>query len=125
MTKVDIEHLSDEVMKGLKEYAKLSTDSMKAAVKKAGNEVKSDISQNAPKSTGRYAKSWTVKKTKETSDSLELVVHSPTRYRIAHLLEFGHAKRGGGRVSGKPHIKPAEEKAIDNLEKEITRALGG
>ncbi len=125
MTKVDIEHLSDEVMKGLKEYAKLSTDSMKAAVKKAGNEVKSDISQNAPKRTGRYAKSWTVKKTKETSDSLELVVHSPTRYRIAHLLEFGHAKRGGGRVSGKPHIKPAEEKAIENLEKEITRALGG
>ncbi len=125
MTKVDIEHLSDEVMKGLKEYAKLSTDSMKAAVKKAGNEVKSDISQNAPKRTGRYAKSWTLKKTRETSDSLELVVHSPTRYRIAHLLEFGHAKRGGGRVSGKPHIKPAEEKAIENLEKEITKALGG
>ena len=56
-----------------------------------------------------YAKSWTVKKTKETSNSLEVTVHSKNRYQLAHLLEHGHAKRGGGRVSARPHIAKAEE----------------
>ena len=42
---------------------------------------------NAPKDTGDYAKSWTVKKTKETSSSLTLTVHSKNRYQLAHLLE--------------------------------------
>ena len=65
-------------------------------VRKAGNTVRKDIAASAPKDTGAYAKSWSVKKTKETSNSLELTVHSKNRYQLAHLLEHGHAKRGGG-----------------------------
>ena len=34
-TRVSVDGLADEVMKGLEEYAKLSTDEMKKAVKKA------------------------------------------------------------------------------------------
>ena len=64
-----------------------------------------------------------MKKEKETSDSLQLIVHSKNRYQLAHLLEHGHAKRGGGRVAGKAHIAPAEEKAVRQLEEEIERSL--
>ena len=95
--KVSIDQLADAVNEQLQEYNKLSAEVVKTAVTKAGNAVKKDIGANAPKKTGRYAKSWRTKKTKETSTELQVTVYSPTRYMLAHLLEHGHAKRGGGR----------------------------
>lgn len=120
---VRIDDLANVVMEGLQEYADLATDSMKAAVKKAGSTVKTDITANAPERTGRYAKSWRAKTTKESATALEVTVYSPTRYMLAHLLEHGHAKRGGGRVAAIPHIAPAEQRGADELEREIERSL--
>lgn len=122
---VRIDQLAAAVMDGLKEYADLATEDLKKAVRKAGTSVKKDIQENAPKDTETYAKSWAAKKIKESANSLELVVHSRNRYQLSHLLEFGHAKRGGGRVSGKAHIAPAEERAVETLEQEIEKALRG
>ena len=122
-SRVTIDSLADAVMEGLTEYADLATDDMKAAVRKAGNTVRNEIKETAPKNTGAYAKSWSVKTERETSSSLHLIVHSRNRYQLAHLLEFGHAKRGGGRVAAQPHIAPAEEKGVGELEKSIERSL--
>ena len=122
---VSIDRMAEEIMKGLTEYADLATEDVKKAVKKAGTAVRRDIETNAPKDTGKYAKSWAVKTTKETSNSLEVTVHSRNRYQLSHLLEFGHAKRGGGRIPGKAHIAPAEERAERTLEQEIEKALRG
>ncbi len=121
MTSID--DMTDEIMKGLQEYADLADTAMKKAVRKTATSVKNEISANAPKRTGKYAKSWTTKKVKENSHSLEITVHSKDRYQIAHLLEHGHAKRGGGRVAGKPHIAPAEENGADLLESLIEKEL--
>ncbi len=110
-------------MKGLTEYAELADTAMKKAVRKTATSVKNEISANAPKKTGRYRKSWTARKTKENSHSLEMTVHSKNRYQIAHLLEKGHAKRGGGRVNGKPHIAPAEENGAELLTNLIKKEL--
>ena len=73
--------------------------------------------------TGAYAKSWAAKTTKETANAMEIVVYSRNRYQLAHLLEKGHAKRGGGRVAGRPHIAPAEQAGIEQLQSLIEKAL--
>ena len=121
--KCTIDNLAKTIMEGLQEYADLASEDVKAAVRKAGKNVKADIAANAPKRTGAYSKSWTVKTQKETANSIEVVVHSKNRYQLAHLLEHGHAKRGGGRVAGTPHIAPAEEKGNRELVQKIERGL--
>ena len=121
--RVTVDQMAEAVMKGLLEYAELATDTMKDCVKKAGNTVKKETQENAPVKSGRYRKSWAVKRQKETSTTLGMVVHSRNRYQLTHLLEKGHAKRGGGRVAAIPHIGPAEEKGIRVLEDGIRRGL--
>lgn len=120
---VKIDQLAETVMQGLIEYADTSTELVKESVQEVSKEVKKDISENAPKRTGAYKKSWATKKTKETSTSLVMTVHSKNRYQIAHLLEHGHAKRGGGRVAARPHIEPAEAAGILSLQNKIERGL--
>ena len=120
---IPVDQLASEVMKGLEEYAELATEVVKKEVQETGKAVKKQIESTAPRKSGRYAKSWAVKKTAETSNSLDVTVHSRNRYMLTHLLENGHAKRGGGRVRAIPHIGPAEEMGIKELETRIERAL--
>ncbi len=122
-SKVKIDQLAAAVMQELTDYADLAADDMKTAVKNAAKTVKQEIQAGAPTASGAYAKSWSVKNTQESSHTLELTVHSRNRYQLAHLLEFGHAKRGGGRTRAIPHIAPAEQMGIEQLEREIERSL--
>ena len=121
---IPVDRLAEEVMNGLEEYAELTADVLKKEIQEAGKVAKQQISQKKKKKTGRYAKSWAVKKISETTNSMEVTVHSKDRYMLTHLLENGHAKRGGGRVAAIPHIAPAEEKAAQSLETNIERTLG-
>ena len=125
MKKVAIDQLANEIMAGLEEYAEIATESVKEAVKKSGQPVRKEIRANAPKDTKAYQKSWSVKKERETATQLHLIVHSRNRYQLAHLLEHGHAKRGGGRVKGQPHILPAQEVGMRQLESDIEKELKG
>ena len=122
MGNTSVGNLAAKVMKQLEDYAKVTTEGMKKAVNNAGKTVRKEIQAGAPARTGAYKKSWKVKKTDESSNKLEVTVHS-SKPGLPHLLEHGHAKRGGGRVPGKPHIAPAEQKGIKKLETEIERAL--
>lgn len=123
--KVQINKMADEIRKGLNEYSDLASSDLKKAVAKSGRTVKKEIQKNAPKKTGEYAKSWSVKKKYETSNSIGITVCSKKKYQMAHLLEFGHAKRNGGRTNAQAHIKPAQKKGERELEEEIKRLLGG
>ena len=120
---IRVDELAEAIEEQLNEYKALAADELKKAVKKAGKTAKTDINESAPVRTGRYAQSWKTKVTAEDAASIQVTVYSPSRYMLAHLLENGHAKRGGGRVRAIPHIKPAEEHATEQLERDITAAL--
>ena len=122
---VSIDEMDNAIMEELEKYADLAADELKAAVKETAASVRKDIQAGAPVDTGKYKKSWSVKNVREDSESIELVVHSRNRYQIAHLLEHGHAKRGGGRVAAKPHIASAEQRGNEKLVQTIEQKLKG
>lgn len=122
---VSIDDMDSAIMTELEKYADLAADDLKDAVKETAKSVRKDIQNTAPVDTGKYKKSWSVKNVHEDSESIDLVVHSRNRYQIAHLLEHGHAKRGGGRVTARPHIAKAEERGNETLVKAIEEKLKG
>ena len=122
---VSIDEMDSAIMEELEKYAELASDDLKAAVKETAASVRKDIQAGAPVDTGKYKKSWSVKNVHEDSESIDLVVHSRNRYQIAHLLEHGHAKRGGGRVAAKPHIAAAEQRGNEKLVTTIEQKLKG
>lgn len=122
---IPIEEISDVIMEELEKYAGLASDDLKAAVKETAASVRKDIQAGAPVDTGKYKKSWSVKNVHEDSESIDLVVHSKNRYQLAHLLEHGHVKRGGGRVPAQPHIAAAEKRGNEKLVDTIKQKLRG
>ena len=123
--KIAITELQKAVLEELKNYRDIAVEEMNKAVKDAAKTVISEIEKTAPRNTGTYAKSWKSKTTQQTALGIQETVHSPSRYRIAHLLEHGHAKRGGGRVEARPHIAQAEEIGEKQLEEDLRKALEG
>ncbi|WP_349948430.1 HK97 gp10 family phage protein [Lacrimispora sp. BS-2] len=123
--RLNVDQMADAIAQSMAEYVDLSNEVMKECVTETSKSVKKEIQEIAPVRTGKYKKSWATKKVKENANSLTMVVHSRDRYQIAHLLEHGHAKRGGGRVAAIPHIAPAEQRGEEELVSRIERGLSG
>ena len=123
--RVSIDEFPGAVMEHLEEYVFMATEEVKEAVRTVSDDVKSEIQSRAPVKTGKYKASWTVTEVEETAQSLVNTVHSVNHYRLTHLLENGHAKRGGGRTRSFPHIAPGEDLAEKELVEIAERKLRG
>lgn len=119
--KVALENLSSMIMQELEDYADVVTESVEEAAEETAKEAVTDLRQTSPQKTGKYAKSWAQKKTKDGKG--RVIYAKAPEYRKTHLLEKGHAKRGGGRVEAIPHIKPVEEQSIKAFEERIRQKI--
>lgn len=122
--RVDIKELADEIVAGLEEYDQNIADSVKQIVDDVAKKEVDELKANSPKLTGSYRKGWTKKQTYSDGRTKRNTVHNRTDYQLTHLLEYGHASRYGGRVRAIEHIKPVEEKGIQELENLIKEAAG-
>ena len=122
---IAIDDLASAITNELVNYSQEVTDGLKEDIKEAAKLCKDEIKKNAPRDRGEYAKSWKTQKVFENDEDIRIVVHSPKHYRLAHLLEYGHAKVGGGRVVGKPHLATAEKAAEKLLDKSVKITVRG
>lgn len=121
--KVSIGSMSSAIMEALEEYKEVTDEVVKKAVDTVSKEAKKIAHTGSPERYGDYKKGWAVKKTIDRSSQVNVTIHNRKKPGLTHLLEKGHAKRGGGRVEGITHIAPAEEYAVEELEAEIRKGL--
>ena len=124
MANVNIDQLAAEIAKGLADYSQDVVEKVNVSSEAVGKAAVKRLKETSPKRYGKYAKSWTMTTEKAIGQPDLRIIHAKApHYRLTHLLEHGHAKRGGGRVEGKPHIRPAEEMVIQEFVAEVEEAI--
>lgn len=119
---ISIAALSSEVSKILNDYVDEVADGTDEAVTKVANQCLKEIKAASPVKTGRYRKGWKKKQTSSGRGKLGYTLYNE-RPGLPHLLEKGHAKVNGGRVAGIPHIAPAAEKAVRDLQQRVEEVV--
>lgn len=118
--KVDIGGIADAITKELSGYTKEVAEGVKAATDETAEELLQNTRADAPVRYGKYKKAMAIKKRYESDYEKRVTWYVKSPYhRLSHLLEKGHAKRGGGRVKAFPHIANNEEKAKKNFEERV------
>lgn len=114
-------NFADQITQYLKEFTTEVEEGLEKAKEKAAKDGAKNLKATSPRGrTGKYHKGWRAKR-----DGTAWVIHNATRYQIAHLLEKGHARRGGGRVPARVHIAPVEKQAIKQFEDEVEKVIRG
>lgn len=125
MGKVSISDLAIAVACELEQYSQDVTDGLKKDVKAVAEEMATDLKRTSPKKTGKYASGWKSRVEYESRDDIRVRVYNSKKPQLTHLLEKGHAKVNGGRVSGVPHIGPAEAEAEKKLDANVKVVVKG
>ena len=115
---INLSSFSKAVQDILTEYGEEAQKIVDETIVETQKEDTKKLKKVSPKDTGDYRKGWKLR-TKETRFGIETEVYNSSHGWLTHLLEHGHAKRGGGRTAAQPHVGPVQDWA----EKEILKRL--
>lgn len=113
---------SAQIEEALKEYGEKVKDTVVKTLPEVAKQASQTIKASSPTRTGTYASGWR-QKTTTAFYGVESVVYNAKKPGLPHLLEFGHAKRNGGRVGGDVHIRPVEEWVKSEAVRRLEEAL--
>lgn len=126
MSNVSIDRVAREITVQLDTFAKAVSDGVEKAAETTVKEMVQQTKQRrATKlSRGKYARSIASQVGESTLTARSRIWYVKTpRYRLTHLLNNGHAVRGGGHVSGDQHVTRAAEKAMTNFENRVREVV--
>lgn len=129
MSKVKVDQLSKAINEALNEFVNFTEEAVDKGVSETAKEAVKELQNAHPSGSGQfgswdksYNKGWKVMQTKtDKRYHKKATIHNATDYQLTHLLEKGHALRGGGRTRAFPHITPVAEKCEDELVKNIKK----
>lgn len=126
MSNINLEDLASEISKELEKYSEGVTEGVKKSVdtvaKEVNQEIKNKVSFNLR--TGKYVRAFRIKDSYEDQFNKRKTWYVTNgQHRLTHLLEKGHALRGGGRARAFPHIKYGEELAKKRMEKLVEEVI--
>lgn len=119
-----IDRLNKKIAEILQDYADDVEVNLATATKKIGQAGATALRQESRatfKGSGRYASGWKSYFAENRLSSSAIIYNEHPG--LPHLLEHGHAKRGGGRVAGRVHIATVENQLIEQFTREVENAL--
>lgn len=114
--KISADKLGITIQGELAAYSDEVAEGIRKEVKAVAKETVATLKTTSPRDTGEYARGWSYRVEFENREDIRVRIYNRTKPQLTHLLEYGHDKVKGGRVAGKPHIRPAEQEAEKKLE---------
>ena len=115
---VRVDQLANEIANTIRTYTEDVTKGIEKELNEESKNLVKEIAAGSPVDTGEYKSGWARKKL-TSGGEISYIIYNRKKGSIAHLLEFGHAKVGGGRVTGKPHIRPPYDRGVPIMERRI------
>ena len=126
------DQLAQTVQSVLQTYAKATADQLAEVTKETADKAAQIVRQQAATAYGsKYAKAIQPRYFKDININggrrVSEFITAGSRYRIAHLLENGHAKIAGGRtvgrVEGSPHFAAGQDYIDRNFVANLKRKI--
>lgn len=127
MAAIKPDELAAAIAATLEEYRDVIGADVERITREIGTQTRARVKEQAQSKhlvrTGKYLKSWRVKVTTRGDKTEATIYATAPRYRLTHLLEYGHATASGGRVQAYPHIGPTEQWAVGEYERALKEAI--
>lgn len=119
--------LEVQVKAALEDYSNDVVAAANKAVEAVSKEAVRRLKDTSPKRTGKYARGWSRKVTRNDVNLREFTIYNASEGWKTHLLEHGHVTRNKygyfGRTPAHVHIAPVEEWVVDETPKRFEEEL--